>query len=72
MPIQTSQTKLMTTREAAAYLGLSTDTVAQYVHRGIIAVAEKIGNMRMISQVELDRYRREKRPVGRPAESRDE
>jgi DNA binding domain, excisionase family len=60
------QDTVMSTREAASYLGLAEDTVRQYLHRGLMK-ATKIGPVWCVMRSECDRYKREKRDPGRPS-----
>jgi excisionase family DNA binding protein len=62
---QVKNDTVMSTREAADYLGLAENTVRQYIHRGIIS-ATKIGPVWCVTESECDRYEREKREPGRP------
>lgn len=57
---------VMSTREAAKYLGLAENTVRLYLYRGTMT-ATKIGPVWCVTRSECDRYQREKRDVGRPA-----
>ena len=57
---------LLTTSEAASYLGLSLDTVRKYLTRQLIRADAKVGRTNLIAKSELDRYRRERRIPGRP------
>lgn len=54
-----------TTREAAQYLKLAEDTVRRYIYRGLIS-ATKHGPVYIVTREECDRYKKEKRPQGRP------
>jgi len=56
---------VMSTREAAEYLGLAENTVRQYINRGIMK-AVRIGPVWCVMRSECDRYDREKREPGRP------
>lgn len=56
---------VMTTAQAADYLGLAEDTVRKYIDRGLIK-ATKLGPINIVTKSECDRYRREKRPRGNP------
>ena len=56
---------VMSTREAADYLGLAENTVRQYINRKIMA-ATRIGPVWCVTRSECDRYNREKREPGRP------
>jgi len=64
MPIQSNGETFFTTQEAASYLGFAEDTMRRYVYRGLIS-SRKLGNMRLFSKSECDRYKREKRQPGR-------
>lgn len=55
----------MTTTQAAEYLGLTRNTVAVYVQRGLIK-ASRVGPINLITKAECDRYLRERRPRGNP------
>jgi len=57
--------ELLTTREAAEYLGFAEDTIRRYIYRGLIE-AEKFGNSLIIRKSECDRYRKARKPAGRP------
>ena len=67
MPVATQvrNDTVMSTREAAEYLGLAEDTVRQYINRGIIT-ATKLGPVWCVRQSECDRYERDRREPGRP------
>lgn len=61
--------KFLTTRQASEYLGYSSVTIGQYVQRGLIR-AEKLGNILVVRQSELDDFQRNRRrKVGRPKNS---
>lgn len=51
---------------AAAYLGLRPETIRKYVQRGILTPQQTIGVAYVFSRSELDRYLRDRRPVGSP------
>jgi excisionase family DNA binding protein len=68
VPLQIKSDCFFTTSEAARYLGFAEDTVRRYVYRGLIS-GEKLGNTILVSKNELDRYRKEKRNVGRQKKS---
>lgn len=51
---------------AAEYLGLSRHTIRKYVQRGLITPHLTFGNLYVFDKKELDRYNKEKRPVGNP------
>lgn len=55
---------IFTTREAAEYLGFAECTVRQYINRGLI-FAEKMGPVYVVRRSELDRYKANRRSVGR-------
>lgn len=57
---------IFTTTEAAKYLGLSLDTVRKYVQRRLITPATTIGRSYLITKTECDRYKRDRRPQGKP------
>lgn len=54
-----------TCEQAAKKLRMKPDTVRRYVHRGLID-AGIVGSVYLISEAELQRFRREKRAPGRP------
>jgi excisionase family DNA binding protein len=56
---------MFTTKEAANYLGFAEDTIRRYIYRGLIN-ARKHGPMYFVTKTECDRYRRERRRMGRP------
>lgn len=56
---------MLTTRQAAEYLGFAEDTVRRYIKRGIIR-ATKTGPIWLVDKRECDRYRRNKNSRGRP------
>lgn len=58
----------MTTRQAAEYLGYAEDTVRKYVYRGLIKT-KKFGGLHVLTKQECDRFRKERRPIGRPRAS---
>lgn len=58
----------MTTTEAADRLGLKPETIKDYCRQGTVA-AEKIGPLWWITAREVERFRRERRPRGRPKAS---
>lgn len=51
---------------AAAYLGLSRHTIRKYVQRGLIRASGSIGRAYVFERSELDRYLRDRKPVGPP------
>lgn len=66
--IRQKNDELLTTTEAAEYLGFAEDTVRRYVYRGLLH-AEKFGNTLIIRRSECDRYNKTKRSPGRPKQS---
>jgi excisionase family DNA binding protein len=56
---------------AARALNLKPDTVRRYCNRGMLK-AQRIGWTLLISQAELDRFKRERKPRGRPKKGADE
>jgi excisionase family DNA binding protein len=67
MSISTKTDQVLTIKEAAEYLQYSEHTVRTYIQRGLIT-AGKFGMSVAILKSECDRFHREKRPPGRPAE----
>lgn len=65
MATKVERDTVMSTREAAEYLGMAENTVRQYLNRGIMR-AVKIGPVWCVMRSECDRYDREKRAAGRP------
>lgn len=57
--------ELYGTREAAEYLGLSVPTVKYHVKQGNLKKV-LVGHSLVFTKVELDRFRKEKRPAHRP------
>jgi excisionase family DNA binding protein len=57
--------QVMSTREAAKYLGLAENTVRLYLYRGTMN-ATKIGPVWCVTRSECDRYKRDRREPGRP------
>jgi len=57
--------KFLTSQQAAKALGLAHRTVLKYIERGKIK-AHKFGRDWQIDAAEVERYRRERKPVGRP------
>jgi excisionase family DNA binding protein len=52
--------------EAAAYLGVTVTTVRYHLYTAGDLHAEKVGNTLFFTKRELDRFRAESRPAGRP------
>lgn len=61
---------MLTTHEAADRLGLTARSVARLIKRGVIA-AQKRGRDYLIDEVEVARYERERKPVGRPYKTKE-
>jgi excisionase family DNA binding protein len=53
------------TADAAEILGLTTETVKKYCQRGVLS-ARKFGSSWMVLRSDIDRYRANRRPPGRP------
>lgn len=51
--------------QAAKFLRMKTDTLRRYVHRGVIS-AGLLGDVYLITQAELDRFKAERRGRGNP------
>lgn len=60
--------KLYSTREAAEYLGLSVSALKYHVHRAGNLRPRRVGNSLVFTQEQLDEFKRNRRPVGRPKE----
>ena len=58
--------KLFSTRQAAEYLGLSLSAIKYHIHEAKTITGELIGNSLIFTQEELDRFKENKRPQGRP------
>ena len=69
--IRSETVNLMTTQEAATYLGLSVRTVCYYVAEGRLHKARVIGRTMMFSRQELDRFKAIPRKGGRPKRPKD-
>lgn len=59
-----------TTSEAATILGVQPKTVTRYIERKVIQ-AEKRGRDYLITQEEIERFKRERRRAGRPKVSQN-
>ena len=57
--------KYLTLTEAGQRLGLDPETIRRYISRGILR-GENLG-VRVLAE-DVERYERERRPVGRPVE----
>lgn len=55
----------VTTRQAAAMLGLSAETIKKYCQKRRFR-ARKIGSSWLVLLADVTRYQAERRPVGRP------
>jgi excisionase family DNA binding protein len=60
---------MLTTKEAAAVLGIQPRTVTRYILRGLIH-AEKHGRDYFISHDEIERFKQERRKPGNPGTPR--
>lgn len=60
----------MTTKQAAAALGIQPRTVAKYIKRGLLK-AQLLGRDYVIEQVEIERFQRERRGMGRPKQVKE-
>jgi len=60
------QPPIFDSHAAAEYLGLSAETIRKYVQRGILTPQQTIGVAYVFSRSELDRYLRDRKPVGSP------
>jgi excisionase family DNA binding protein len=69
--IRSGTVDLMTTQEAATYLGLSVRTVRYYVAERRLATARTIGRTMMFSRSELDRFKALPRKGGRRKRPKD-
>ena len=58
-------TKCYTTTQAAKILKIKNRSVSSYISRGLIK-GDKIGRDWFINISEIERFQRERRPVGRP------
>lgn len=56
---------MLTTTQAATELGIKPDSVKKLCQRGIMK-AERAGRDWLISLEEVERYKIERRPIGRP------
>lgn len=59
---------VLTTKEAADYLGFAEDTIRRYIYRGLIK-AKKHGPVYFVTKTECDRYKRARKEPGRPKAS---
>jgi hypothetical protein len=58
--------KLYSTQEAADYVGLSLQAMKYHVYIAKNITGQLVGNSRVFTQDELDQFKAEKRPQGRP------
>jgi excisionase family DNA binding protein len=61
-----SKHSIIDAHAAAAYLGLSRNTIRKYVQRGLIRASGSVGRAYVFDRSELDRYLRDRKPVGPP------
>jgi len=64
-PPNLPSTSMMTTTQAAAYLGLQPTTIRQYISRALLKPV-KVGPLNLLSKDECDRFSQEKNPPGNP------
>jgi excisionase family DNA binding protein len=62
---------MLTTKDAAERLGIKPRSVARLIQRKIMK-AEKRGRDWFVSEEEIERYKRERRPAHRPGRPRKE
>jgi excisionase family DNA binding protein len=60
---------MFTCDQAAKYLRMKADTIRRYIHRGVIQ-AGILGDVYLIDQDELDRFKGERKGPGNPNFSR--
>lgn len=58
----------VTTPVAAEELGVTDDTVRQHIYHGSLRSVQ-VGGRHFIAREELERFKAERRPVGRPGRS---
>jgi len=58
--------KLYSTTEAAAYAGLSLSAMKYHIHTAKNIVPRKVGNSLVFTQEQLDEFKANRRPQGRP------
>lgn len=54
------------TRDAAEYLGIAFETMKYHVHKAKNIQGQKIGNSLMFTREQLDKFKANRRPQGRP------
>lgn len=62
--------ELITTKDAAALLGVTPRYVRRLVQHGRLALIREIGGGYIVSRESVERYREERRGPGRPATTR--
>jgi excisionase family DNA binding protein len=62
----TKKPSIIDAQAAAIYLGLSRHTVRKYVQRGLLRASGSVGRAYIFERGELDRYLRDRKPVGPP------
>lgn len=63
--------QVFSTREAAEYLGVTFNTMKYYIHYAKTITGKKMGNSLMFTKDQLDEFRANKRPPGRPKKVKD-
>lgn len=59
------------THTAAEYLGLTVDALKYHIHNAKTISSQRLGRLLVFTQDELDRFKREKRPQGRPPKPKE-
>lgn len=63
--------QIFSTREAAEYLGISFNTMKYHIHYAKTVEGQKVGNSLMFTRDQLDEFKVNKRPQGRPKKVKD-
>jgi len=61
---------LYSTKEAALYLGISVDALKYHIYQGNIT-PQKVGHSLVFTQDELEHFKVNRRPQGRPKQSKE-
>ncbi len=56
---------------AAEYLGMTVDALKYHIHGAETISTRRLGRLLVFTQDELDRFKREKRPQGRPPKPKE-
>jgi excisionase family DNA binding protein len=64
--VETPPQRVYSTEQAAEYLGVSVPTVKHHVHNLKDLAGDKVGPTLYFTQDELDRFKAQRRPRGRP------